>query len=226
MPSCLQLAPEGGPSSVQAARQAAQQLVDQLGDDQRALEAARVALTRARQLDREALAAAMRGGTGEEAVSDTQVEKAEADVRKHERVVAARELAALDTDRSYREAISAQGDQWLRSAERAAEKVLATTERHVTQLASDVAALGEAAALVHWLRTDGLAQGLPVRPVGLAVAKSSAFSQASSEPVTLPQALNWVAEAIQRTRELSAASEREPEPQSQAPAQPLASAST
>jgi hypothetical protein len=174
--------------------------------DRQTLEDARVALTRAQQLDREALARQMRTGSGEEAVSTTQVEQAEADVRSAERTLSGRLLAREDASAELGVAVGACRDEWLRTAQRTLAKALTRTERTRAQLVSDVAALGEAAALVYWLTPGrGLDQGLPVGSVNLAAAKSSAFSQANSEPVGVPQLLDWLGEAIQRTRELSVA---------------------
>jgi hypothetical protein len=217
MPPLLQLVPEGGPEPVRAAHEAMRVLAEALTGDGEQLASARANKTAAERALREADAREMRSGV-EQPVSDTRpLDQAQADELSARRRQEARRLALADCEAEYREVFEAHRGQWRASASRAAGKVLTHTERTLGQLVSDVAALGEALALVHWLTPpNGLDQGQPLRPVGLGLARSSAHSQANSQALGTSQLLDWLGEAIQRTRELSAA-EPTPEPQTPEP---------
>jgi hypothetical protein len=207
----LRLTPEGGPERVQRARAAAQRLVDQLRDDQTALEAARVELTQSEQRDREALAQQMRAGAGEDAISDTQVETTRAAVRAAERRLEARRLAVEDAQQEYRAEIEAARSEWLRTSQRAAEKAVVRARKQLEQLGTDLDALREARALQSWLTPGGgLDAGQQVGIGTLGVAKSSGFHMANGEPRGADQLLAWLGEVI------------EPEPTPQSPAEPVA----
>jgi hypothetical protein len=169
-----------------------------------------VALTRARQLDREALARQMRAGTGEEAVSDTQVEKAEADVRAAERRVAARELAAEDARQAHRGEIDAARTQLDRSAERAEGKALARAAKGLDQVADACDELVQAQGLRLWLKPGGgFDNARPISRAAFPTARGSGFHMANGQARDVSQLVQWLREAF------------EPEPASrEAPAEP------
>jgi len=192
-PSSLQLLPEIGSEPVRAARSAAQRLVDELGDDQSALEAARVELTQAEQRDREVLAKQMRAGGGEDTtISDPQVERARATVHGLERTLGARRLAVADAEREYRAEFAARREQMLCDAEKAAEKADVRAIKQLDQLVESVERAREAHALRWWLEPgNGLDQERPIPSAfNVGVAKSSAFSQANNAALTVTQLID------------------------------------
>jgi hypothetical protein len=199
MADWLRLAPPaGGPRAVEEARKAAGALADQLPSDREQINVAKAALVEAERADREQLAESMRRGA--DAISDTTaIAAAREAVGAAERRLQGRQLAVETASQELGAAIETERDQWLRIAQRDAEKARTRAAKALSELESQLDELGRARALAWWLTPEAggfdRAHGVPAVGI-LGDVKSSAVHMANNNPVPMAMLLGWVRELI------------------------------
>lgn len=190
------LLPPDVPREVAMARTKVEALRGRVGDQRRAIEAAKLAATEALNADERQMAHALSDGREPVSKLDT-IEKAQALLAAEERKQRALEVAIGESEIALGEVVTKTRSKWARDAESGIDRAREAARGAIDELERAIGQMGAQMAIVDWLREGrGFDSGRSLGVIAFG-ARSSSRAAVNGVAYDVGQLLGWLREAVE-----------------------------